>query len=243
MDDHFVANLPVFDFFANGPHNAGSVRTGYVKFGAVNIKRADWYAQSSPDSIVVHARGHHQYQHFVAVGFRHVNYLKPHGLVRFTMTFPANCPGVHFLRHETQRRQLAHVVKLFFRRLIGRDTHIRVKCQFDLHIAVLLHCSIHVLGNAIPIRQILCNASAGFPAKTARAVAKITVRHNLNTEQTVGTTLFDDGQCHVMDYGKAGRCYFRTSISNLDSTSRHCETVRMHSQFARHGNCLGISLS
>ncbi len=112
VDNNFVADFPAFDLAAHGINHARSVRTGNVIGLFVDVKHRHRRAQRSPDTVVVHARRHHQNQHIMAVQFGGFHDLDLHGLVRRTLTFLADCPSIHLFRHMAQRRNFTDLVQV-----------------------------------------------------------------------------------------------------------------------------------
>ena len=67
MNDNFIANLPTRYLIANGPNDTRRVRTCDVIGLFVPVKGANRCAQCGPNTIIVHACGHHQNQHIMTV--------------------------------------------------------------------------------------------------------------------------------------------------------------------------------
>ena len=107
-----VADIPARDFAADLPDHTRGVRAGHVVVLLVHVEDRNRLAQRSPDAVVVDARRHHQHQHFVAVDIGRVDHFHLHGLFRLALTFAADHPGIHFLGHMSQRRDLADLIEV-----------------------------------------------------------------------------------------------------------------------------------
>ncbi len=132
VDHHLVADLPALHLVAHRPDDARGIGSGNVVGGLVAIKGADRRAQRGPDSVVIHARRHHQNQHFVAVQHRHIYDFQLHGRVRLAVAFLADGPCVHLFGHISHGRDLTHFIEVFFRCLIGRNVGLGVQSHGGL---------------------------------------------------------------------------------------------------------------
>ena len=79
----------------------------------VAVECRDRLAERGPDAVVVDAGRHHQNEHFMGVELPGRHDLDLHGLVGRTVAILADRPGIHVLRHMTERRDLADLVEIF----------------------------------------------------------------------------------------------------------------------------------
>mmetsp|Transcript_1160 Transcript_1160/g.2318 ORF Transcript_1160/g.2318 Transcript_1160/m.2318 type:complete len:399 (-) Transcript_1160:15-1211(-) len=119
VDHHLVANLPALDLIAHGPDDPRGVGARDVVGRAMAVEGADRLSEPGPDTVVIHARRHHQHQHLVTIEHRRIHDLDLEGLIRLAMALAADGPGVHLGRHIAHRGHLAHLVEVFHRRIVG----------------------------------------------------------------------------------------------------------------------------
>ena len=98
VDDDLIADLPPFDLGADCPDDAGRVGAGDVIGIAVDVEHGDWFAERRPNSVVVHARRHHEHEHVVTVEGPGRHDFDLHRLFGRTVPLLANDPCVHRLR-------------------------------------------------------------------------------------------------------------------------------------------------
>ena len=127
VDHHLVADLPAVHLVSHRPDDPGSIRPGYVEGLLVAVKRADRLAKGCPNAVVIDARRHHQHQHLMAVDLPGVDHLDLHRGLGLAMALAPDRPGIHLFGHMAQGRHLANLVKVFLRRVIGRNYRLTVQ--------------------------------------------------------------------------------------------------------------------
>ena len=166
MDHDLVPDLPCLDGRSHLPDDPGRIGTGDVIGLLVPVKGADGLAQSSPDPIVVDACGHHQNQHLVAVDLPCVNDLDLKALLRLAMPLTPDRPGIHLLGHIAEGRHFPDFIEVFFRRVIGRYSGMRIQSHFNLRFwslcqpcCVMPQCRIAALTLGIKLAAQYCNCN------------------------------------------------------------------------------------
>ena len=119
VDDDLVTDLPALHLGADRPDDARGIGAGDMEGLLVHVERRDRQAQSRPHTVIVHARRHHEDQHLVLADRVGRHDLQLHGLLRRPVTVAPDDPGVHVLRHVSERRNFPDFVEILLR-LVGR---------------------------------------------------------------------------------------------------------------------------
>ena len=119
MDDDFVTDLPALHLGADGPDDARGIGARDVERLLVYVERRDRQAEPGPHAVVIDTGGHHEHQHFVFADRMRRHDFELHGLLGRTMAVAPDHPGVHVLRHVSQRRDFPDLVEILLR-LVGR---------------------------------------------------------------------------------------------------------------------------
>ncbi len=112
VDDDLVARFHAGDLASDRPDNARGVGPGDMEVGLVDIEGRDWLSEAGPDAVIVHAGGHHEDEHFVAVNLRHRHLFQLHGGGRAAMALTPDRPGIHHFRDVKFRRNLTDFVDI-----------------------------------------------------------------------------------------------------------------------------------
>ena len=137
MNNDLVTDFPAGDLVPDGPNDPGRIRAGDVVGLLMPVKRRDRHAERGPDTVIVHASGHHIDQHFMAIQLRGFQNLQLHGGIGLAVALPADRPCIHLFRHMSQGRDLAHFIEVFHRCIIVRYFRRRIQRG---HGRLLLFC-------------------------------------------------------------------------------------------------------
>ena len=113
VHNDFVADFPALHFRTDRPHDAGGIRPCNVIGIFVSIERRNGNAQSSPNTVIIDARRHHEHEHVMAVELPRRQHLDLHGLVGRPVPLFADGPGIHLFRNVTDRRDFSDFIKIF----------------------------------------------------------------------------------------------------------------------------------
>ena len=122
VDDDFVADLPARHLGADCPDDAGRVGACDVIGAFMRAENGNGLAERGPDAVVVHARGHHEDEHFVAVDLPGGHDFHLHGALGRTVPVGPDRPGIHVLRNMAERRHFADLVQVLLFRTAGSGT-------------------------------------------------------------------------------------------------------------------------
>ena len=96
------------------------------------IEGADRLTQARPNAVIVYTRSHNQNQNFLAVDAGCFYDLKLKCFVGRAVALFPDGPCVHFWRHISHRRHLAHIIEVFFGRLVVEGRLIAVQSHWGL---------------------------------------------------------------------------------------------------------------
>ena len=112
VDDDFVADLPALNLGAHRPDDAGCIGAGDMIGVLVDVELRHRLAERGPDAVVVDAGRHHENEHVVAVELPGRHDLKLHRRFGRPLALAADRPGVHVLRHMSERREFANFIEI-----------------------------------------------------------------------------------------------------------------------------------
>src|SRR6516162_2317523 len=115
MDDDFIAHFPALDLRAHRPDDAGGIRPCDMERMLVAVEGRYGDAETGPNAVVIDAAGHHVDQHFLFGDRPSRDDFALHRGFRRSVAFLADGPGVHFLGHIAEWRNLADLIEILKR--------------------------------------------------------------------------------------------------------------------------------
>jgi hypothetical protein len=106
----------------------------------MHVKGADRLTKAGPNAVIVHASGHDDNQHLMAVGLRTCHDFLLKGLLWFTVTLTADGPCMHFSRDVAKGRHFTNLIQIFLRGVVGCLVGRLVKGHLSLHHIGPLYC-------------------------------------------------------------------------------------------------------